>query len=51
MAFVIFVVNEIKVVVPGYPHGSLKILISIRILSAPFGSAHFPANSDFTNPL
>jgi hypothetical protein len=25
VAFVIFVVNEIKVIVPGYPHGSLKI--------------------------
>jgi hypothetical protein len=24
--FVIFVVNKIKVIVPGYPHGSLKSL-------------------------
>ena len=26
MSFVIFVVNEIKVIVPGYPHRSLKSL-------------------------
>jgi hypothetical protein len=29
VSFVIFVVNEIKVTVPGYPHRSLKSLIYI----------------------
>jgi hypothetical protein len=34
----IFVVNEIEVIVPGYPHGSLKTLFfSIVLTAAPSG--------------